>query len=469
MDHLDGVDPQTLSLIIQMQLEDLKEIAQANAPKGKGRAGEHDARTDLSAAIKAYSDDLTATAQILADEAMCKSIASAVDADADLIGAALSQEDQLNQDRELALELSGQRRPAAATGSHQNISQRSLLSTTTDQDTLERLRALNLSSPSPLGNFSGLYFEQTDANRPESSSRAQTRSWRHGQNPKPPAKVMGRTCIACTEYHLVSNLATSPSCGHEYCRDCLRSLVTASLTDETLFPPRCCGQAIPIDAYSALLTSALVGQFNAKKVEFDTPNRTYCHRQSCSAFVPPQSVRGDVAYCFRNGCFARTCTVCKGASHQGSDCPADPATQDMLRLAAAESWQRCYSCARFVELENGCNHITCRCGAQFCYVCGEVWKTCECAQWDERNLLNRANAIVDRNVGAGPMAHRQRADLVERERVHLMENHECEHASWKSRGGSHQCEECLDILPTFIYECRQCYIMACRRCRFNRL
>jgi hypothetical protein len=102
-------------------------------------------------------------------------------------------------------------------------------------------------------------------------------------------------------------------------------------------------------------------------------------------------------------------------------------------------------------------------------VCGERWKTCGCAQWDEANLLDRANAIVDRNAGGQPIANRQRANLVERERINLMENHECEHASWRSRGGSHRCEECYDVLPNFIYECRQCSIMACRRCRFNRL
>lgn len=39
----------------------------------------------------------------------------------------------------------------------------------------------------------------------------------------------------------------------------------------------------------------------------------------------------------------------------------------------------------------------------------------------------------------------------------------------KGRGGVHECEECNNTLPLFIYECRQCRILACRRCRFNRL
>jgi hypothetical protein len=355
MDYLDGVDAQTLNLIIQMQLEDLQEIARTHAPKGKGRVGQHDNRTDLIAAIDAYGADLNATAQILADEAMCKSIANAVDTDADLISAALSQEDQLIQDRELAFDLSGQPRPAAIRAQH--VSQKSFMSTTIDEDIIGKLRSLNL-SPSPGPVLDRLHSEQTPAVRPESSSWAQSRRYVPGSKTAVPTRIERRACVACTDNHPVTSLAKNPSCSHEYCQDCLRSLFTSSFTDETLFPPKCCGKPLPIDSCKALLTNAIVGQYQAKKIEFETPNRTYCHRKSCSAFVPPQFVRGGIAYCPQLGCRVQTCTVCKGAAHTGSDCPKDPATQEMLRLAAAENWQRCYSCARFVELDTGCNHIS---------------------------------------------------------------------------------------------------------------
>jgi hypothetical protein len=39
-----------------------------------------------------------------------------------------------------------------------------------------------------------------------------------------------------------------------------------------------------------------------------------------------------------------------------------------------------------VELSTGCFHMTCRCKAQFCYLCAARWKSCACVQWNERRL-----------------------------------------------------------------------------------
>lgn len=112
-------------------------------------------------------------------------------------------------------------------------------------------------------------------------------------------------------------------------------------------------------------------------------------------------------------------------------------------------------------------YCRCHCQAEFCYVCGEPWKTCECAQWEEERLYDRAHRIVARqpqNIGQP-----QERALIEAAVNNLRTRHECDHEKWKYVGGRHQCEECSHTLPSYIFECRQCQIRACNRCRRNRL
>lgn len=48
-------------------------------------------------------------------------------------------------------------------------------------------------------------------------------------------------------------------------------------------------------------------------------------------------------------------------------------------------------CNHMIELAEGCYHMTCRCGYQFCYNCGSEWvdkkPICSCPLWDEDNIL----------------------------------------------------------------------------------
>ncbi|KAF4439623.1 IBR finger domain [Fusarium acutatum] len=317
------MDTSSLLLALQLQQQDLNLWEQSK--KGKQREGEV---ADSDLALEACRHELELMTAQISDQVLTLSIARAVESDGQLIREAQLAEEQAAKDREYAVRLS--RDPNAATRSDAEKEGKLPRVDEEEDGLIDILRSMNLGG-----------FDYSTSDQPESSSWASSR--------KPPQT---RECIACNDRFPPLALSRSP-CSHEYCRECIVGLVRSSLQDETLFPPRCCGQNIPVTK-GRWFSPGLVGQFQAKKLEFDTPNRTYCNEPSCSTFVPPQFIAGETATCPR--CRRRTCVHCKGQYHSGV-CPSDAASQQILELAAENGWQRCYACHRVVELEIGCNHM----------------------------------------------------------------------------------------------------------------
>ena len=90
------------------------------------------------------------------------------------------------------------------------------------------------------------------------------------------------TCTACQEAHPQAGTAKG-SCGHDYCRNCLEHLFQQSLRNATLYPPRCCRRAIPLDTARKVISDALATNFPNRKKEMETRRRTYCYRSVSSA------------------------------------------------------------------------------------------------------------------------------------------------------------------------------------------
>ncbi|KAL3426422.1 E3 ubiquitin-protein ligase ARI5 [Phlyctema vagabunda] len=436
-DNLANIDEETASLIIRLQIEDSEELDRT--AKGKGR---EDQLTDAQLALAFYREELERTASVVSDRQMTRSIARACQTDGDVLSNSIYQEQAAANDRAVACRLGG-----AATPPH--MEPWTVTAEQMDDELLRKLEQLYISprTPSQDGGSGGGSTSSDSESSIWAASRSDTRT---------------RQCVACQKKFRFTEVARVP-CKHEYCRECLQDLFRASFSDESLFPPRCCRQTISAGGIRIFLTREIINLYEEKKIEFDTPNRTYCSNPACSRFLQANNIVGDVAAC--PDCAIRTCTMCKQGEHVG-DCPADVGLQAVLQAADENGWQRCYSCRRIVELEIGCNHMTCHCGAQFCYICGERWKTCHCVQWNEDRLLERANQVVARR----PRLRQQlQEDQVAAAVENLRTRHNCDHDRWNYVRGSHQCEECYHMLPSYIFECQQCHIQACNRCRRNRL
>ncbi|KAI9048525.1 hypothetical protein LZ554_007358 [Drepanopeziza brunnea f. sp. 'monogermtubi'] len=374
MDILGGVDPATAALILELQIEDSEEILASSGRKGKEREG---IVSDTQLALRFYREDLGRSARIIADHQMTKSLSEACRTDGREVAISLMEEERANHDRQISVMVSDVTAPLAVT---QGIVEEEDL-----DEVLERLDALYRCAAGevpPLDDKSNA----CDMYSSTGSSQAGSSLWAASRMPAAPR----RSCTACQEQFESCELGRAP-CAHEYCGDCLQGLFKASMTDDTLFPPRCCREPItPCGNIRIYLSTDMVQQYEAKKLEFDTPNRTYCSNPVCSSFIQKEHILEERAYC--QTCRTITCTICKLAAHRG-DCPEDTALQLVLETAKENEWQRCYKCQRVVELDTGCNHMTCTCKAEFCYRCGEPWKTCPCAQWDENRFYKHSSPL----------------------------------------------------------------------------
>jgi hypothetical protein len=196
--------------------------------------------------------------------------------------------------------------------------------------------------------------------------------------------------------------------------------------------------------------------YKTAAVRFAVPSgeRVFCS-SGCGAFLG-SSASAKSILC--QECNQATCTVCKEKEHSGECLTADSALEE---LARKQGWQTCSGCKAIVELGIGCNHISyvytyrisgssltpssCRCGNQFCYVCGAVWKTCGCQQWTEHRLQH---ALQLENGNEPPPPQEAR----------------CDRHDWVARVGRRRCEGCGRNRDH--YTCRNCPAISSRECRY---
>ncbi|KAK2776879.1 ibr domain-containing protein [Colletotrichum kahawae] len=198
------------------------------------------------------------------------------------------------------------------------------------------------------------------------------------RSPEKPVKMA--QCMICMDEHRSSKVPKL-KCGHRICESCLEWRFQLSITDPQSMPPRCCtSDVIPLKYVERLLSSDFKMKWNRKYLEYSTRHRIYCSSRRCGAWIRPSDIyrRGSRKCGSCRVCGTDVCCSCKGKWHSSRDCPDDEDTTRFLEQAKEAGWQQCYKCNHMIELEEGCNHMTCRCGAQFCMICGVKWKNCDC-------------------------------------------------------------------------------------------
>lgn len=195
-------------------------------------------------------------------------------------------------------------------------------------------------------------------------------------------------CLTCSD-EFPSSKTAKLSCGHRMCHSCLKRIFKMAVNDPAHMPPRCCtSDHIPLSHVEDLFDLKFKVNFNKKYDEYHARNRIYCPNARCGVWIRPSNFHTEkgrkCATCPK--CKTKACTMCGGKFHKSTDCPKDPEIARLVQQAEKEGWKRCYQCNAMVELREGCNHMKCRCTAEFCMVCGDKWKTCDCPWFNYRDV-----------------------------------------------------------------------------------
>ncbi|WCJ41084.1 RING/U-box superfamily protein [Euphorbia peplus] len=221
------------------------------------------------------------------------------------------------------------------------------------------------------------------------------------------------TCAICYEDTNVDRMFSVDGCLHRYCFGCMKQHVEVKVLNgmEASCPHEGCKSNVSIDKCGNFLDPKLVEIMSQRKKEAALPvsEKVYCPHTRCSALMSKSEVleytkayyvgaeQTGARRCMK--CRSYFCINCKVAWHNNMTCddykrryPHGQREDSMLdSLAKTKRWRQCVMCKHMVELAEGCYHITCRCGYEFCYTCGAPWKnknpTCKCKLWDERNII----------------------------------------------------------------------------------
>ncbi|KAB2575970.1 E3 ubiquitin-protein ligase arih1l [Lasiodiplodia theobromae] len=198
-------------------------------------------------------------------------------------------------------------------------------------------------------------------------------------------------CMVCMD-EVRASRCPRLGCGHRMCHTCLKRQFELSVRDPQHMPPRCCTtEHIPLKYVERLFDTKFKVLWNKKYQEYTAKNRIYCPTRGCGEWIKPSHIRLDPTVGRKYGkcprCRGKVCVKCNGRWHFRKECPKDDeAARAFAEMAKESGWQRCYNCKAMVELKEGCNHMTCRCTAQFCMLCGSKWKTCECPWFNYAHL-----------------------------------------------------------------------------------
>lgn len=176
--------------------------------------------------------------------------------------------------------------------------------------------------------------------------------------------------------------------GHLFCKSCLREYAKSAISGESKSVLSCmapeCKEPFPRAQLEAGLSSRTLALLDEREQEEsvrlatsdtgDDEKLSHCPHCTFKCYLPPGN---KVLECLNDDCGRSTCMACgeDWDAHFGIPCrEMEKKDEANVRKTAEEKMtaallRRCHKCQTPLIKEEGCNKLTCRCGAKMCYIC----------------------------------------------------------------------------------------------------
>lgn len=201
----------------------------------------------------------------------------------------------------------------------------------------------------------------------------------------------GPKCDICLEPLYSKDYAPVSDCPHFYHRECLHLFVKGEVyakKAQIKCPDVKCSQILTPQDIEEFLDGKDLERYHNNQLDFYIASRSkdisYCPTLGCN--YPFEHSGVSDFECPK--CYNHYCLDCRVEYHEGQTClefkrdrvnnTFGKADEQFLQFVKGQNFKQCSNCKHWIERKEGCPHMTCRCGYQFCYRCGGRWGKCPC-------------------------------------------------------------------------------------------
>ncbi|RHN67555.1 putative transcription factor C2H2 family [Medicago truncatula] len=195
-------------------------------------------------------------------------------------------------------------------------------------------------------------------------------------------------CGICFDTVTNSNMFSTGLCNHPFCTKCISKYVKIQIKEKVVkikCPDPECSVELKPEHLQCILPKKIIADWESANCEASIAlkEKFYCPYKNCSLLLVNEEAGRAITSCECPYCHRLFCAQCKVPWHGNMNCQEfqkseigqglKQSDRKFLELAKREKWKRCPKCSMHVQRTTGCEHMRCRCGCHFCYICGRDW------------------------------------------------------------------------------------------------